>query len=337
MARMSLETGTTASAASANLGHVVPLVTGAILRADADVRFDGYGHAWIAPTSLAPTPLAPLNDEEQLAEGLRGFARAAGTRRAALLDAQPQGCGRDATALARLSKQSGVAIAAVTGFHLAAHYPTGRRPWITADAALATFQRELEGGMREQPMARPAAVAAALGADAPDDDPCWEAALEACRSSGALLLVRLEPEADLAALIRYLPSRGVAGERTYVCRMETQPDDGLHRELVSAGALLGYGASAFVDDGARGAVAALEQRLDDGHAGRVAIGLEVARPGAWVADGTTECDGAGPGALIAAVERRLRELGAADRDVDALLGRNLLERVARPETVGGVG
>ncbi len=254
MTRMRLETGSTASAASANLNHTVPLVTGSVLRSDADVRFDGYGHAWIAPTSLAPTTLAPLNDEERQAEGLRGFARAAGSRRAALLDAQPQGCGRDASALARLSKKSGVAIATVTGFHLAAHYPTGRRPWITADAALATFQRELEGGMREQPMARPAAVAATLGADAPDDDPCWEAALEACRQSGALLLVRLEPGADLGALIRFLASRDVPAERTYVCRMETQPDDGLHRELVSSGALLGYGAGAFIDDGARGAV-----------------------------------------------------------------------------------
>ncbi len=337
MAGMSFGTRSTTSAASANPGHVVPLVTGSILRADADVRFDGYGHAWIAPTSMAPTTLAPLNDEERLAEGLRGFARAAGPHRAALLDAQPQGCGRDAAALARLSAKSGVAIAAVTGFHTAAHYPTGRRPWITADAALATFQRELEGGMREQPLARPAAVVAAFGADAPDDDPCWDAALEACRRSGALLLVRLEPDADLAALIRYLHSRDVAGERTYVCRMETVPDDGLHRELASTGALLGYGGRAVVDDGARGAIAALEQRLDDGHAGGVAIGLELAQPEAWDTGAAAEGDGAGPGALIGAVERRLRELGASDRDVDALLGKNLLERAARSETLGGVG
>ncbi|MFN2321727.1 MAG: hypothetical protein ABR510_02035 [Trueperaceae bacterium] len=332
---MSLQT--TPTAASANPGHVVPLVTGSILRADADVRFDGYGHAWIAPTSQAPTTLAPLNDEERLAEGLRGFARAAAPRRAALLDAQPQGCGRDAAALARLSKMSGVAIAAVTGFHTAAHYPTGRRPWITADAALATFQRELDGGMREQPLSRPAAVAAALGAEAPDDDPCWEAAVEACRRSGALLLVRLEADADLAGLIRYLDARGVAGDRTYVCRMETQPDDGLHRELASTGALLGYGASAFVGDGACGTVAALEQRLDDGLEGGVAIGLELARPGAWASERTGDGDAAGPGALFVSVERRLRALGASDHHVDGLLGKNLLARAARAETPGAVG
>lgn len=337
MAGMSLETRSTASAAPANPAHVVPLVTGSILRADADVRLDGYGHGWIAPISWAPTTLAPLNDEERLAEGLRGFARAAAPRRAALLDAQPQGCGRDAAALARLSVKSGVAIAAVTGFHTAAHYPTGRRPWITADAALATFQRELDGGMREQPLARPAAVAAALGADAPDDDPCWEAALEACRRSGALLLVRLEPDADLATLISYLASRGVAGERTYVCRMDTQPDDGLHRELASTGALLGYGGSAFVGDGARGAVAALEQRLEDGQAGAVAIGLELEHPGAWDADLAPQGDGAGPAALFESVERRLRELGASDNDVDGLLGKNLLARAARSEAPRGSG
>jgi predicted metal-dependent phosphotriesterase family hydrolase len=335
MVGMSLETGTSAATPTAGLGHVLPLVTGAILRPDADVRFDGYGHAWIAPTPLAPTTLAPLNDEQRLLEGLQDFARSAAPRRAAMLDAQPQGCGRDAAALARLSAKSGVAIAAVTGFHPAAHYPTGRRPWITADAALATFQRELEGGMREQPLARPAAVAASLGADAPDDDPCWDAALEACRRSGALLLVRLEPDADLAGLIGYLGQRGVAGARTYVCRMDTQSDDGLHRELASAGALLGYSGSAFLDDGARGEVAALERRLEDGHADAAAIGLELARPRSWETDQARHGDGAGPAALIGTVERRLHELGASARDVDALLGKNLLARAARSENPGG--
>lgn len=322
--------GMSSPSTTVNPSHVVPLVTGSILRADADVRFDGYGHGWIAPTSLAPTMLAALNDEDRLTEGLLSFAGAAGSRRAALLDVQPQGCGRDAAALARLSKKSGVAIAAVTGFHTAAHYPTGRRPWISADAALATFQRELEGGMREQPLARPAAVAAALGPEAPEDDPCWDAAIEACRRSGALLLVRLEPDADLGGLIRTLDARDLEGDRAYVCRMELEPDDGLHRELASAGALLGYGARAFVDDGARGAVAALERRLAEGHAGRVAIGLEVARPEAW---GVAEAgSGGGPGALIGTVERRLRDLGASELDVDAMLGQNLVGRAARAET-----
>ena len=335
MGGMRSETGTPSAPARANADAVVPLVTGAILRPGADVRLDGYGHAWIAPASLAPTKLAPLNDEARLAEGLRAFARTAGPRRAALLDAQPQGCGRDAAALARLSVQSGVAIAAVTGFHPSAFYPTGRRPWITAEAALATFLREIDGGMREQPLARPAAVAAALGADAPDDDPCWYAALEACRRSGALLLVRLEPGADLAGLLAYLSLRGFPGEQTYVCRLDTQPDDGLLDELASTGALLGYSGSAFVDGaGGSGAVTALERRLDAGHARNVAIGLELAEPSAWAGDRAAHGDGAGPGALIAAVERRLRELGASDHDVDALLGKNLLARAARPETPG---
>jgi predicted metal-dependent phosphotriesterase family hydrolase len=336
MVGMSRETGTSAATATANAGHVLPLVTGAILRPDADVRLDGYGHAWIAPTSLAPAAPTPLNDEERQADGLRGFARATAPRRAALLDAQPQGCGRDAAALARLSAKSGVAIAAVTGFHPAAHYPTGRRPWITADAALATFQRELEGGMREQPLARPAALAASLGADAPDEDPCWDAAVEACRCSGTLLLVRLEAGADLAGLLTFLSRRGVPGERTYVCRMDTQPDAGVHRELANAGALLGYGGRAFVADGARGAIAGLERRLEEGHTGAVAIGLELAEPGAWGDDPAALADDVGPGALIRNVERRLRELGASDHDVDALLGRNLLARAARPENPGGV-
>jgi predicted metal-dependent phosphotriesterase family hydrolase len=326
--------GTSAAPPTPQPARVLPLVTGAILRPEADVRLDGYGHAWIAPTSLAPTTLAPLNDEERLVDGLRGFARAVAPRRAALLDGQPQGCGRDAAALARLSAKSGVAIAAVTGFHLPAYYPTGRRPWLTADAALATFQRELDGGMREQPLARPAAVAAALGADPPDDDPCWDAAVEACLRSGALLLVRMEQDADLGGLIAYLARRGVPGERTYVCRMDTEPDDGLHRELAGGGALLGYRARATADDGP-GAFDVLQRRLEDGHAATVAIGLELSEPSAWGGDRLG--GGAGPAALVATVEGRLRDLGASDQDLDAMLGQNLLARAARPEGPSGAG
>jgi 5-phospho-D-xylono-1,4-lactonase len=326
--------GPSAASTPTRPARVLPLVTGAILRPEADVRLDGYGHAWIAPTSLAPTTLAPLNDEERLVDGLRGFARAVTPRRAALLDGQPQGCGRDAAALARLSAKSGVAIAAVTGFHLPGYYPTGRRPWITADAALATFQRELDGGMREQPLARPAAVAAALGADPPDDDPCWDAAVEACRRSGALLLVRMEQDADLAGLIAFLERRGVPGERTYVCRMDTEPDDGLHRELAGAGALLGYRARATADD-VPGAIDVLERRLDAGHAATVAIGLELSEPSAWDDDGAG--GGTGPAAVVATVEGRLRDLGASDGDLDAMLGKNLLARAARPEAPSVAG
>jgi predicted metal-dependent phosphotriesterase family hydrolase len=332
---MSAMTPPPAASAPTSPARVLPLVTGAILRPEADVRLDGYGHAWIAPTSLAPTTLAPLNDEGRLVEGLRTFAHAVAPRRAALLDAQPQGCGRDAAALARLSTKSGVAIASVTGFHLPAYYPTGRRPWITADAALATFQRELDGGMREQPLARPAAVAAALGADAPDDDPCWDAAVEACRRSGALLLVRMERGADLAGLMTYLERRGVPGERTYVCRMDTEPDDGLHRELASTGALLGYGARSAAG-AVRPAFDALERRLEDGHAATVAIGLELAEPSAW-GGGPPDGGAAGPGGLVASIEQRLRDLGASDHDLDAMLGKNLLMRAARPEGPGSAG
>jgi predicted metal-dependent phosphotriesterase family hydrolase len=138
----------------------------------------------------------------------------------------------------------------------------------------------------------------------------------------------MEEDADLAGLIAYLARRGVPGERTYVCRMDTEPDDGLHRELAGGGALLGYRARAKDDDEA-GAFDVLQRRLEDGHAATVAIGLELAEPSAW--GGDRPGGGAGPAALVATVEGRLRDLGASDGDLDAMLGQNLLARAARPE------
>jgi hypothetical protein len=110
-----------------------------------------------------------------------------------------------------------------------------------------------------------------------------------------------------------------------------EPDDGLHRELASTGALLGYGARAAAG-GVDPTVDVLERRLEDGHA--VAIGLELAEPSAWGGGASTGGHGTGPAALVATVERRLRDLGASDDDLDAMLGKNLLARAARPESPG---
>ena len=315
---------------------VLPTVSGAIVRPGSDLRLDAHGHAWIAPPALAAEEVPALRDEAALVAGLERFARAAAPRRAALLDCQAPGCGRDAAALARIAKKSGVAIAALTGFHVRRAYPKGLRPWTTTGSALDTFVRELEGGFREAPMAKAAGVKAAFTGTVEDDDPCWQAAITACRQTGALLVVHTERGAGIEDLVAWLHERAVPTDRIYLLHADGRGDAGVLAELASAGVLLGFASSLRPSSGENGEpFALLERLLEGGFARSVAIGLALTSPTLWApADEQPAAAGPkphGPAALVTIVEARLRELGVVEGDLDALLGASLLERAARPE------
>jgi phosphotriesterase-related protein len=312
-------------------GHrVLPTVTGTIVRPQTAVRLDAHGHAWIAPPSLVDDTVPALTNETELVAGLARFATAAAPRRAALLDVQAPGCGRDAAALARLAAKSGVAIAALTGFHRARSYPRGLRPWTSADAALGSFMRELEGGFREAPMARAAAIKTAFTGTPEEGDPCWDGAIEASAQTGALLVVDTDGGAGVEKLLEWLQERAVPPERLYLLDVDQRHDATLHLELARAGVLLGFAAS-LRDDGGRGEpYELLAELLEAGLATSVALGLDLGTPMRW-RDSTKSTSVTGPAALVTVVEDRLRGLGAAAADIDALLGGSLLARAARKE------
>lgn len=315
---------------------VLPTVSGSVVRPGTGVRLDAHGHAWIAPPPLLDAHLPALTTEPRLVAGLTRFATAAAPRRAALLDVQAPGCGRDAAALARLVAKTGVAIAALTGFHLARAYPKGLRPWTTADAALATFVRELDGGLREAPMARAAAIKTAFTGAREDGDPCWEGAIEASARTGALLVVHTEGGAAAEDLVEWLEGRGVPPERLYLLDVDRREDAALHLDLARAGVLLGFAWSLRDRAGEGAPYALLERLLGDGLAGSVALGLDLAEPDGWDAP-SDRPQPAGPAALVTVVEARLRALGTSDADLDTLLGDALLTRAARPEVPFGLG
>src|SRR5690606_26234016 len=150
---------------------------------------DGHAHAWIdPPDGVAPEHALRLADEVLQAAALRDWAVAArswaqggdvdtaagasghaGSWRAGPIDCQPPLAGRNANALARISRRSGVAIACVTGFHLPRYYPDGKRPWVDATDGASLFAREVEVGLVEAPERRAAAIKAALGSSVDDD------------------------------------------------------------------------------------------------------------------------------------------------------------------------
>ena len=105
-----------------------------------------HEHIFLRPTPMTERNAALRFDDfdRSLAE-LRRYREAGGT---SLVDAQPAAAGRDGGALERLSRESGVAVIASTGYHLLDFYPEDC--WVhrlEEDALCALYQSELETGL----------------------------------------------------------------------------------------------------------------------------------------------------------------------------------------------
>ena len=320
-------------------------VHGAPLRPGDGVWLDAHSHAWIDPPEGVRDPHeVALRDEPLRRAALADYARAARPRRAALVDCQPPGAGRDARVLARLAAASGVAIVATTGFHLARYYPRGRRPWQDDEGARRAFAAELTDGMGELPGRRAGVIKAADTGTAASgregvDAPAWAAALAARAEADALLLVHTERGAGAAELLEWLIDRGVPADRVFLCHVDKRPDAGLHTELASAGALLGY--DTFLRpayDPERTTWPLVRCVLDADLAHALAFCLDLASPAMWpqANRATDPATALGPQGLLTAVAPRLQALGATAAEIDALLGGNLLRRAARTDAPAAV-
>jgi 5-phospho-D-xylono-1,4-lactonase len=310
----------------------VTTVCGAPLDAGAPVWFDAHAHAWIAPPpGVAEEVALRLDDDATLASGLAAFRTAAAPRRAGLLDCQPPGAGRDAMKLAELAERSGVAIACVTGFHLAPYYPGGTLPYASPAAAAERFVSELDEELAELPGRRAAAVKGAhRGVVDERDEPWWEAVAEAQRRTGALLLVHTEAGRGVEELVAWLDERGVPPSRLFLCHVDKRPDLALHRELAGSGVLLGF--DTFLRpkyDPERRVWPLLHALLADDLGAHLALGLDLAPAAMWSRATHPGAAGAGPAALLDVVVARLQRDGVDPETVDALVGGNVLQRLSR--------
>ncbi len=286
---------------------------------------DGHGHAWIMPPpGVAPDYRLELHDVAVIKAELSDFRSAGG---GLLVDCQPGGCGRDARMLAQLATETGLFITATTGFHRQVYYPPDHWLWsATVEATAAYFVEELTQGTRESG-GRVRAATIKVGYEGVIEGQTrvlMEAAADAARQTGAVILFHTERGRNVEALLSFFGERGVPPERLYICHVDKRPDFGLHRELAEAGALLGY--DTFVRpkyDPEHGVWPLLRRMVAAGLAGSIAIGLDLALPEMW------RHYGGGPG-LLALPERiipRLRQEGFDRPTIARLTGQNVARRL----------
>jgi predicted metal-dependent phosphotriesterase family hydrolase len=287
---------------------------------------DAHAHAWIAPPEGVPAENRfELTNYDAIKAELSDFRAAGGTT---LVDCQPGGCGRDANRLFDLARTTGLHITATTGFHLRKYYPPNSWLWSApAQKIAAYFVEELTAGMVETGSTIPATTIKVAYEGVIDGQPrvLMEAAAEAARQTGALLLFHTERGANVEALPPFFADRGIDAQRLYLCHVDKRPDIGLHRELAQAGVLLGY--DTFIRpqyDPEQGVWPLLKALVAEGLSAHIAISLDLATASMWRHYGGQ----VGPIFLPQQIVARLRAEGYPETIIHQLTAQNIASRLA---------
>ncbi len=189
-------------------------------------------------------PALRIDDEEKSRLELQDYRAAGG---GAVLDAQPGGAGRDALALSRISRMSGVAIVTVTGYHRPLFYPADAALFAESEAVLfERFLMELtvgvaDGGRRLS--IRAGAVKAALGAESLSGraGEMLRAAARAAARANAALVLHTEAGTDAVAAVGLCERAGLDPARVLLCHLDRQAEDFRpHEAAAMTGAYLEY-------------------------------------------------------------------------------------------------
>jgi predicted metal-dependent phosphotriesterase family hydrolase len=288
---------------------------------------DAHGHVWIEPVpgALAPGPI--LADREPILAELRAFREAGG---GAIVDCQPRGCGRNGNVLAGLSRASGVALVACTGFHRRRYYAPDDPVWgLDESTAADHFIAELQSGLFETrggpvPVRAGFVKAACEVTLAETPRTLLSGAAWAARQTGAAIAVHTERGETAEAIVRFLASEGVGVQQMILCHMDKRPDFALHRELAQAGVLLEYDTFHRPKyDPEANLWPLIAQMVAAGLDGSVALATDMADPALWAYGG-------GPGltSLPTRVRVRLRELDLPNTAIQRMLGTNIACRLA---------
>ena len=270
-----------------------------------------YAHEHLVIDGGRPVQIQPefdLGDIDAMAIEV-GQAAELGLR--SVVDAMPCDAGRNVEKLAELSRRTGIGIVAPTGLHHDRYYGPAHWSHRVSVAELADlFALDVTDGIDaldySGPLVRRTAhragvlkVAGSDGGLSPRDERVFEAAAEAHARTGVPILTHCEHGTGALAQVRFLADRGVAPEHIALSHVDKIVDRGLHRELLSTGAVAEYdGSFRWPDSEPNGTAQLIAWMVEDGLDGGIVLGMDAARrryyrvhggsPGlTWLLDGFT--------------------------------------------------
>ena len=263
-----------------------------------------------------------LADADKAVEELsRAKAQGLGT----VVDAMPCGLGRDAEALADVSRRSGVHVIAPTGIHTPAWYvdihwsnrlgADQLAPLMMADVTEGIDRLDYTGPIVERTGIRAGVIKIGGTADFPTDRDAavFEAAAIAQRETGVPILTHADGGVRGVEQARFLADHGADLSHVLLSHVDKVVDREYHRELAATGARVELDQGFRWQDGPNGTLQVLEWLAEDGLTDHVTLGLDAARQGYW------EVYGGGPGItwFVDGLSALLAERGIGD-DVQQL-------------------
>ncbi|WP_314177055.1 phosphotriesterase family protein [Streptomyces winkii] len=243
-----------------------------------------------------------------------------------------RGMGRDAEALSRISRETGVAVVAGTGWYYERFHPQ-EAAHADADELTELLVREIEDGIGDTGV-RPGVIGEA---GSHGDEPTGQerrtltAAAHAARSTGLSVATHAQLGHGGPAQLELLTGAGLPPHRVSIGHQDLLDDPGVHRELAAAGTYVAFdtvGKENYRSDSAR--LRLLFALLDAGHADRALLSCDISRYGYLTSEG-----GTGYGHLFRSFLPRLRAAGADDDLIDLLTRRNPLRFLTGGASDGG--
>lgn len=282
------------------------------------------------------TPMALLNPALQFDDYARSLAELRAYRAKGgsfLVDAQPVAAGRDAEMLCALSRESGVAITASTGYHLLGFYSPDC--WVHALDEEGLFKLYLsevmegmlpwDGDASRRPEGRSAARAGLVKAAIPKEGPVGRYAtllLAAARAAiAADIPLMLHTEAGMGALeaISLCGIMGLPPHRMVVCHVDRQAADFTpHESIAQTGVYLDYDTIARIKyHSDEEEVALVSHMLALGYGPQLLLALDTTAARLSSYGGPT-----GLGYILDTFLPLLREAGASEEDLERMTVNN---------------
>lgn len=205
-----------------------------------------HEHIWLnRGASYKVNPALCMDDYSRSLSELKAYRQAGGSL---IVDAQPTGCGRNASMLAKLSMESGVYIVATAGFHKKEFFDQLMLLSGTEKALADLYTKEIAAGIvqpDQEPSIYKAGILKAAAGTGWDTDPIYqklfEAVAQAAGQTGAPVMIHTEKGNDVPGLIRWFQVRGISPERLLICHLDrTHYNIDYHKEVLSTGCFLCY-------------------------------------------------------------------------------------------------
>jgi len=289
---------------------------------------DAHNHLWIDPIMGVDASAPVLTGFNQIAAELIEYQKAGGF---GVVDCQPGGCGRNANRLVDLSRKSGVAVIAATGFHRRRYYPPNFWLWSATSTAAAEYMiEELKDGIMECRSDTPAALAGFIKVACEEylsytPQAMLEGAAAAALHTGAMLQIHTEKGQSAEDILAFFLERGIQPSQVVLCHMDKRPDRGLHREIAQTGALLEY--DTFYRphyDPDNNLWPLLEWMITAGFEHTIALATDMADKHFW----RSFSGGPGLPGFIKTIRSRLEQFIDSANIISQLLGKNIARRLA---------